>query len=89
MLNDKALKSLFFEGSQHSAFKNEIASLTHKEQSLQLIKKRPILNVDLLIDDHRLRSVGERLENSTVPFDVKHLIAELCARSAQRSTMGK
>ena len=55
-------------------FKNGIAGLTHKEQSLKLVKKRPILNIDPLIDDHRLRSVGKRLENSTLPFDVKHLI---------------
>ena len=68
------LKSFFFKELQRSAFKNEIASLSHKEQKPKLAKQCPLLRLDPFIDDQGLIRVGGRLENSTLPFDVKHQI---------------
>ena len=64
----------FFKELQRSAFKNEIASLSHKEQKPKLAKQCPLLRLDPFIDDQGLIRVGGRLENSTLPFDVKHQI---------------
>ena len=65
---------LIFKELQCSAFKNEIASLSHKEQKPKHTKRSPLLRLDPFIDDQGLIGVGGRLENSTLPFDVKHPI---------------
>ena len=65
---------LIFKELQRSAFKNEIASLSHKEQKPKLTKQSRLLRLDPFIDDQGLIRVGGRLENSTLPFDVKHPI---------------
>ena len=65
---------LIFKELQHSAFKNEITSLSHKEQKPKLTKQSRLLRMDPFIDDQGLTRVGGRLENSTLPFDVKHPI---------------
>ena len=59
---------------QRSAFKDEIASLSHKEQKPKLTKQSPLLRLDPFIDDQGLIRFGVRLENSTLPFHVKHPI---------------
>ena len=63
-----------FKELQRSAFKNEVASLSHKEQKPKLTKQSPLFRLDPFIDDQGLIRVGGRLENSTLPFDVKHPI---------------
>ena len=63
---------LIFKELQRSAFKNEIASLSHKEQKPKLTTQSHLLRLDPFIDDQGLIRVGGRLENSTLPFAVKH-----------------
>ena len=65
---------LIFKELQRSAFKNEIASLSHKEQKPKLTTQSHLLRLDPFIDDQGLIRVGGRLENSTLPFAVKHPI---------------
>ena len=65
---------LIFKELQRSAFKNEIASLSHKEQKPKLTTQSRLLRLDPFIDDQGLIRVGGRLENSTLPFAVKHPI---------------
>ena len=70
----KDVQILIFKELQQSAFKNEIPSLSHEEQKPKLTKQCPLLRLDPFIDDQGLIRVAERLENSTLPFDVKHQI---------------
>ena len=44
-------KILIFKELQRSAFKNETASLSHKEQKPKLTKQSPLLRLDPFIDD--------------------------------------
>ena len=66
---------------QRSAFKDEIASLSHKEQKPHPTKQGSLLRQDHFIDDQGLIRVGGRLENSTLPCHVKHpIILPRCSR---------
>lgn len=64
-----------------TAFKNEIESLSHKEQNAKISRQSSLIKLDSFIDEQGLIRVGGRLENSTLPFEVKHPI--VLPRSSQ------
>jgi len=64
-----------------TAFKNEIESLNHKEQNAKISRQSSLIKLDSFIDEQGLIRVGGRLENSTLPFEVKHPI--VLPRSSQ------
>ena len=66
---------------QRKAFKNEIASLSRKEQNAKISRQSSLLKLDPFIDEEGLIRVGGRLEYSTLPFEVKHPI--VLPRSSQ------
>ena len=70
-----------FKEIQRKAFKNEIASLSRKEQNAKISRQSSLLKLDPFIDEEGLIRVGGRLENSTLPFEVKHPI--VLPRSSQ------
>ena len=63
-----------FKELQHTAFKNEITSLSQKEQNAKISRQSSLLKLDPFVDEQGLIRVGARLENSTLPFEVKHPI---------------
>ena len=63
-----------FKEIQRKAFKNEIANLSRKEQNAKISRQSSLLKLDPFIDEERLIRVGGRLENSALPFEVKHPI---------------
>ena len=65
---------LTFKELQSTAFKNEIISLSHKEQNAQLPKQSSLLKLDPFVDEQGLIRVDGILENSTLPFHVEHSI---------------
>ncbi|XP_015772079.1 PREDICTED: uncharacterized protein LOC107350371 [Acropora digitifera] len=70
-----------FKEIQRKAFKNEIASLSRKEQNAKISRQSSQLKLDPFIDEVGLIRVRGRLENSTLPFKVKHPI--VLPRSSQ------
>ena len=66
---------------RYKAFKNEIASLSLKEQNAKISRQSSLLKLNPFIDEEGLIRVGGRLENSTLPFEVKHPI--VLPRSSQ------
>ena len=70
----KEAEVLIFKELQRTAFKNEVLSLSQKEQNAKLPRQSSLLKLDPFIDEQGLIRVGGRLENSTLPFDVKHPI---------------
>ena len=70
----KEAEVLIFKELQRTAFKNEVLSLSKKEQNAKLPRQSSLLKLDPFIDEQGLIRVGGRLENSTLPFDVKHPI---------------
>ena len=63
-----------FKEIQRKAFKNEIANLSRKDQNAKISRQSSLLKLDPFIDEEGLIRVGGRLENSTLPFEVKHPI---------------
>ena len=70
-----------FKEMQRTAFRNEFISLSHKEQNPKVSKQSSLLKLDPFVDEQGLIRVGGRLENSTLPFEVKHPI--ILPRSSQ------
>jgi len=69
----KHLKRPFKENKpkiQLTAFRNEIASVSHKEQNAKISRQSSLLKLDPFIDEETLIKVGGRLENSILPFEV-------------------
>ena len=54
---------------------------SHKEQNAKISRQSSLLKLDPFIDEEGLIRVGGRLENSTLPFEVKHPI--VLQRSSQ------
>jgi len=67
--------------SSKKAFRNEIVSLSDKEHNAKISRQSSLLKLDPFIDEQGLIRVGRRLENSTLPFEVKHPI--VLTRSSQ------
>ena len=65
---------LIFKEIPRTAFKNEIISLSQKEQNAKISRQSSLLKLDPFVDEQGLIRVGGRLENSTLPFEVKHPI---------------
>ena len=72
---------LIFKEIQRTAFKNEITSLSQKEQNAKISRESALLKLDPFVDEQGLIRVGGRLENSTLSFEVKHPI--VLPRSSQ------
>ena len=70
-----------FKEIRHAAFKNEITSLSQKEQNAKISRQSSLLKLDPFVDEQGLIRVGGRLENSTLPFEVKQPI--VLPRSSQ------
>ena len=70
-----------FKEMRRAAFKNKITSLSQKEQNAKISRQSSLLKLDPFVDEQGLIRVGGRLENSTLPFEVKHPI--VLPRSSQ------
>ena len=70
-----------FKEIQRTGFKNEIISLSQKEQNGKISRQSSLQKLDPFVDEQGLIRVGGSLENSTLPFQVKHPV--VLPRSSQ------